>query len=68
MGDKVYGGGRVPGGVGPRVIERMRAFPRQALHAWRLKFTHPATGERLAFEAPLPADMAALVVALRRTD
>ena len=32
---------------------------RQALHATRLAFTHPATGADLVFEAPLPADMRA---------
>jgi 23S rRNA pseudouridine1911/1915/1917 synthase len=31
---------------------------RQALHAWRLELPHPRTGERIALEAPLPADLA----------
>ena len=35
--------------------------PRQALHARTLGFTHPRTGERLHFEAPLPEDMHALI-------
>ena len=39
-------------------------FPRQALHAARLGFTHPRTGEALLFETPIPADMAALLVEL----
>ena len=39
---------------------------RQALHAWRLALTHPATGERLAIEAPLPDDMAAVLSELRQ--
>ncbi len=39
-------------------------FPRQALHAARLGFKHPATGELLSFETPLPADMQALLDAL----
>jgi 23S rRNA pseudouridine1911/1915/1917 synthase len=30
------------------------ALPGQALHAWKLAFRHPVTGEHLAFEAPLP--------------
>lgn len=38
----------------------------QALHAYRLAFTHPRSGERLAFEAPLPADFAAALERLRR--
>ncbi|MFH1568403.1 MAG: pseudouridine synthase, partial [Gemmatimonadota bacterium] len=41
------------------------ALDRQALHAWRLSFTHPATGRRVSFEAPLAADMARLVESLR---
>lgn len=41
-------------------------FPRQALHASALGFTHPMTDEPVRFEAPLPADMSALVTRLRR--
>jgi 23S rRNA pseudouridine1911/1915/1917 synthase len=40
-------------------------FPRQALHAHRLGFLHPATDQRLSFEAPLPADLADLIARLR---
>lgn len=40
--------------------------PRQALHARTLGFTHPRTGERLHFEAPLPEDMSALLEKWRR--
>ena len=32
-------------------------LPRQALHAWRLELPHPVTGERVAFAAPLAADL-----------
>jgi 23S rRNA pseudouridine1911/1915/1917 synthase len=42
------------------------AFERQALHAARLAFDHPATGERLVFERTPPADFAALLERLRR--
>jgi 23S rRNA pseudouridine1911/1915/1917 synthase len=41
-------------------------FPRQALHAARLVFRHPVSGEAMRFEAPLPPDMAELVERLRR--
>lgn len=44
LGDKVYA---------PRVA---RNFPRQMLHAWKLGFRHPRTGEWKQFEAPLPDD------------
>ena len=40
-------------------------FRRQALHAYLLQFEHPTSGEVMHFEAPLPADMAALLDALR---
>jgi 23S rRNA pseudouridine1911/1915/1917 synthase len=39
---------------------------RQALHAQRLTIHHPTTGERMTFEAPLPADMQQTLAALRR--
>lgn len=41
-------------------------FPRQALHAYRLGFCHPADGRLLQFEAPLPADLTGLMERLRR--
>jgi 23S rRNA pseudouridine1911/1915/1917 synthase len=41
-------------------------FSRQALHAWRLVFTHPDDGRELRFEAPLPADLENLIARLRR--
>jgi 23S rRNA pseudouridine1911/1915/1917 synthase len=42
-------------------------FPRQALHAARLGFAHPRTGQRLRFETPPPADMQTLIDLLTRT-
>ncbi len=48
MGDDLYGGS----------LELIR---RQALHSWRLEFTHPVTGKHLQLEAPLPADLTALM-------
>jgi 23S rRNA pseudouridine1911/1915/1917 synthase len=42
-----------------------RDFPRQALHAWRLSFEHPVSQQQVAFEAPIPEDMARLVAALQ---
>ncbi len=44
LGDKIYGG------------KFARPFPRQMLHAWRLAFEHPRTGEWKKFEAPPPDD------------
>lgn len=42
---------RLYGQPDPRV-----ALPAQALHAWRLSFKHPRTGEQLTFEAASPAE------------
>ena len=51
LGDDLYGGTR----------ERI---DRQALHACRLSFTHPMTGQAISLEAPLPADMQRIVSTL----
>ena len=66
VGDRVYGGaGRIRTVGDPVARARMKAMDRQALHAWRLAFSHPVTGERMQFTAPLPADMAGLCAFLR---
>jgi len=54
VGDPVYGGRRPSPGIA-----------RQALHAWRLEFSHPVSGQVLRFEAPPPADFAAAVARAR---
>lgn len=46
---------------------RVPVLARQALHARRLSFLHPRTGERRIFEAPLPADMADLLACAEET-
>jgi 23S rRNA pseudouridine1911/1915/1917 synthase len=67
IGDQTYGGRRklAEKAVGAAGAAAAAAFPRQALHAVTLGFVHPETGQELAFEAPLPADMVALIAALR---
>jgi 23S rRNA pseudouridine1911/1915/1917 synthase len=50
---------------GPETL-RAIAFPRQALHAYRLGFEHPDTRESLRFEAPVPDDMRDLLDQLER--
>jgi len=62
LGDPVYGNGKLPRSL----PEPARAFPRQALHAARLELTHPASGGRLTFSAPLPRDLAQLVAAVEK--
>lgn len=63
LGDPVYGSGAPHRDV-QAVLDELH-FERQALHAAVLGFVHPVTGKKLRFKAPLPADMAALVEALR---
>jgi len=59
VGDPLYGEVRWKGLPRP-VQASLRDFPRPALHAWRLAFRHPGTGEPLAFEAPVPEDFRGL--------
>ncbi len=42
--------------LGDEVYGRRAGYPRQMLHAWKLGFTHPRSGERLSFESPIPSD------------
>jgi 23S rRNA pseudouridine1911/1915/1917 synthase len=66
VGDPTYGGRlKLPRGCPPALAEALRHFRRQALHAARLGVRHPQTGEQLVWEAPLPADMDALLALLR---
>lgn len=37
------------------------SLPRQALHAYRISFTHPVTGKQMKFTAPIPEDMLTLI-------
>jgi 23S rRNA pseudouridine1911/1915/1917 synthase len=65
IGDPVYSGPQwrgIPDRKLQRTIER---FPRQALHAARLTFAHPRSGESVVVEAPVPEDMRLLLEALR---
>jgi 23S rRNA pseudouridine1911/1915/1917 synthase len=64
-GDATYGGGRKPACRVSAAREALLSLGRPALHAARLAFTHPASGQRLAFESPLPEDLARVIEALR---
>jgi 23S rRNA pseudouridine1911/1915/1917 synthase len=59
VGDPVYGKSR------RSALALLNAFKRQALHAERLAFQHPDSGELVAWQAPLPDDFAHLLAALR---
>ena len=61
VGDPLYGEPRHRGIADPALAALCSAFPRQALHAWRLALRHPVTGEELAIQAPLPADLCGLL-------
>lgn len=66
IGDPLYGGGlKLPRGASAELIGTLRGFRRQALHAERLSFIHPATGEEMSFSAERPADQRLLIEALR---
>jgi 23S rRNA pseudouridine1911/1915/1917 synthase len=66
IGDPLYGGGlKLPKGASAELIGTLRGFRRQALHAERLSFIHPATGEEMSFRAERPADQRLLIEALR---
>jgi len=64
LGDRLYGEGWERGMGGPNrgwAKELARRTPRQFLHAARLGFEHPATGQSMRFRSPLPADLEAVV-------
>lgn len=66
LGDPLYGERlRLPKGATAALIEALRGFRRQALHARRLGVIHPATGEPIEWETPLPADFQTMLRILR---
>jgi len=66
IGDPLYGGSfKLPKAATPELVEALRSFRRQALHAERLDFVHPNSGQTISTSAPMPADMLALLAALR---
>ena len=64
VGDPVYGEPRWGAVADPTVSVALAAFPRQALHASRVAFQHPVTGERIDVESPPPDDMRGILDAL----
>jgi 23S rRNA pseudouridine1911/1915/1917 synthase len=62
VGDPLYGGPlKLPKGATPELVEALRGFRRQALHAEVLEFAHPVTGAPVRCEAPVPEDMRELL-------
>lgn len=69
VGDRTYGGRLLlPKAATPELVEALRGFGRQALHAARLAFEHPVSGKPVECTAPLPQDMRDLLDALARDE
>ncbi|OOE83802.1 23S rRNA pseudouridine(1911/1915/1917) synthase RluD [Salinivibrio sharmensis] len=66
VGDPLYGGkAKPPRHADDELIQCLRQFRRQALHAAMLRLDHPVTGEQMEWHAPIPDDMVALTELLR---
>ena len=67
VGDPVYGGRfRIPPAANQNMVQTLKEFPRQALHARFLELDHPITGERMKWQSPLPDDFVWLLTLLRQ--
>ncbi len=64
VGYPAYGKPRYERVRDPALKKRLALFPRQALHAERIGFRHPATGEPIEIAAPMPEDLAGLLAAI----
>lgn len=65
LGDPTYTHGRVPPSRVPEALQkRLSNLTRQALHACRLEFEHPESGETVEVQSPLPADFKRVLTAL----
>lgn len=66
LGDQVYGGRlQLPKGASPALVEKLRSFKRQALHACELGLIHPTTQKEMRWNAPLPEDLQDLIRILK---
>jgi 23S rRNA pseudouridine1911/1915/1917 synthase len=66
VGDAIYGGTKRWKDAPLRDVRHiLRSVKRQMLHAWKLAFAHPRTGELMRLESPLPEDMASVLESLR---
>jgi 23S rRNA pseudouridine1911/1915/1917 synthase len=75
VGDPVYrprklfaDSGSLLAEIPPPVVSALKSISRQMLHAWRLSFTHPSEKILLAFESPMPPDMADVIDLLNQTN
>jgi 23S rRNA pseudouridine1911/1915/1917 synthase len=66
VGDPLYGGGlKLPKAANADLVQVLREFKRQALHAEKLEFAHPVSAKTISVSVDMPVDMQALVKALR---
>jgi 23S rRNA pseudouridine1911/1915/1917 synthase len=66
LGDSLYGARPIlPKKASPALIEAIRSYKHQALHAKKLSFYHPIKKQTLVFEVPLPQEMTDLIELLR---
>lgn len=65
VGDETYGGGRDNTILDPRLKSQIRSLGRHFLHAEKLAFTHPSTGERVQFESRLPQELSDLLTEIK---
>lgn len=69
VGDPLYAGRpRIPKGASELLIQSIRGFGRQALHARRLNLIHPSSNELVDWEVPLVEDMTQLLATLASED
>jgi 23S rRNA pseudouridine1911/1915/1917 synthase len=67
VGDQVYGGRlALPKGASDELVQVLRHFKRQALHATRLAFEHPSSGQQVDLKVAPPKDFQMLVEVMRR--
>lgn len=67
VGDPLYSGRfRIPPAANPTMVQTLRDFPRQALHARFLELDHPVSGTRMKWESPLPDDFVWLLTLLQQ--
>jgi 23S rRNA pseudouridine1911/1915/1917 synthase len=67
-GDLVYGTGRENALRDPSVKRALKGLGRHFLHAGKLGFKHPATGERMVFESPLPEELSEFLALLDQSE
>lgn len=66
VGDQLYAGRPIlPKACGQEMIDMLRGFKRQALHAAQLELSHPISGEWMSWQADLPDDMQQVLAVLK---